>query len=129
MTAPIVDSAPDISPGDQATVSLPLPPGVWDLSLQYVSDVDVKLSSEGRHWTMPAYVGRPGPIFDVGTVTGNGTASPVRVSLYAARPSALSGADLYALPHALMATPHPGLRHLVPLKNSCRRYIDWFQLG
>jgi hypothetical protein len=128
MAKPLVVSMTPIPVGATDKLPLRLPPGTWDLSLQYESPVGLTLAAAGRRWTMPAYTDRPGPEFRVGSVTSDGS-SQVVVSVHAARPSSLTGPDLAALTSALIAVRTPGVRALIPLRNACGRYVDWYRRG
>ena len=123
--APVTAGMPVLTPGAHATVSLKLPAGTWDLSLQYESAVPLSLSAEGRQWQMPAYIDRPGPFFSVGRVISPG--GTVRVAVAANRPSLLTGSHLIAEPIVMAAVREPDRRVLVPLRQACGRYVDWYQ--
>jgi hypothetical protein len=125
MTPPVIRSIAGIPPGGTERVSLSLPPGTWQLSLQYISAVDVEVTAGATHWTMPAYLDRPGPIFAIGSITSSG--NPVVLAFHADRPSSLTGGDLLAQPDALIVTRMPDTRELTPLRRSCGRYIDWYR--
>jgi hypothetical protein len=125
MVPPVIRGLTTIEPGGVEQVTLPLPVGRWELSLQYVSAVDIELTAGGERWSMPAYLDRPGPWFAVGSVGSVGT--PVSVTLRAARPSSIIGFNLAALTNAIVATRSPDIRQLIPLSRSCGRYIDWYR--
>lgn len=125
MSPPVIGALTAIPAGGIERVTLPLRPGRWELSLQYVSAVNLELSVGGQRWQMPAYLDRPGPVFAVGTVRSGGT--PIVVTIRADRPSPTTGPNLNALTTALVATRIPNVRTLVPLRRSCGRYIDWYR--
>jgi hypothetical protein len=128
MATPVTVPGPGLPPGGAATVSLPLPAGRWEISIQYVSDFVVELSAGSSTWTMPAFLGRPGPFFGIGAVTGLGTKSPVQLTIRAPRPSVLTGGKLFASIPTIAATREPSTRTIVPLRAACGRYVDWFRL-
>lgn len=101
--------------------------GRWQLSMQYESAAKIQVYVGDKHWTMPAYLDRPGPWFNVGTFTSNGT--PTIVTLAADKPSAIAGPTLNALIYGLVATPVPDTRQVVPLSKACGRYVDWYRLS
>jgi hypothetical protein len=78
---------------------------------------------------MPAYLGRQGPFFVVGRVSGQGIASPVAVTFTADRPSALTGAlgNLFTYVPTIAATRAPDSRQIVPLSRVCGRDVDWYR--
>ena len=126
MVPPVTASVGPMSPGHSAKVSLRLPAGRWQLSLQYTSPVDLRITAASGHWTMPAYADRPGPVFAIGSIRSNG--QPLAVTVHADKPSSLTGTNLLAVVNALVATPSPYTRTLMPLKRSCGRFIDWYSL-
>lgn len=125
MAPPLVTSLTALPPGASEHVSVSLAAGRWELSLQYTSAVDLELSAGGTRWRMPAYLDRPGPVFDVGSMTSSG--APVTITVRAVKPSALTGPGLAALPTALVATHSPDVRVVQSLRRSCGRYVDWYQ--
>ena len=125
MTPPVITGLGALRPGASETVLMRLPAGTWQLSLQYVSPVALDASAGGHRWTVTPYVDRPGPFFAVGSVTSSG--QPVPFYLTASRPSSLTGPDLLAAPTAVVATRLPDTRTLLPLRQSCGRYVDWYR--
>jgi hypothetical protein len=126
MPPPVTAALTAIPPGASETTTLHLPAGRWDLSLQYLSPLDVRVSVPGGQVRMPAYVDRPGPFFAVTSVTSTG--APIPVTLTALRPSSITGPLLAALVTALAAVRSPDSRTLLPMRQACGRYIDWFRL-
>jgi hypothetical protein len=124
---PVTVALAPTPPGTGPTVTLRLPRGRWDLSLQYTSPVPVEVTARGLARTMPAYGDRWGPYFAVGSVVSTG--APMTLLIHATRPSSLTGSDLGALLSSLAATPSPDPRTLVPLRRACGRYVDWFRIG
>lgn len=116
-----------LAPGSNTTVTLRLPRGAWDLSLQYTSEEALKLAAGGGKWELPANTARPGPYFYFGTVLSN--AKPVLVHIYETHPSRFVSSIDWANLSNLAATRHPDTRVLVPLARACGRYVDWYLLG
>ena len=79
MTKPVTVPLSSMRPGGSQHVTLRLPNGRWDLSLQYVSAVDVSVAAGSQHWRMPAYLDRPGPLFAVGSVTSDGQPMALKI--------------------------------------------------
>ena len=78
---------------------------------------------------MPAYLGRNGPWFAVGAVTGRGVNSPVTLKTTVQRPSLLTGLRVTAVSiYSIAATRIPDTRTIVPLKDACGKYVDWYRL-
>jgi len=128
MVTPVTVAGPAFLPGAAGAVSIPLPPGRWELSIQYTSNVDVHLSTDGSRWTMPAYLGRLSPFFDLGSVTGRGVRSPLLLTIASRRPSFLTGTggNLFTDVPVIAATRIPDIRRMVPLRRACGQYVDWY---
>jgi hypothetical protein len=124
---PVSGALSALPPGGHERVTLRLPAGRWQLSLQYTSPTDLTLSATGHRWRMPAYDDRPGPIFGVGSLRSSG--SPLILTVRADKPNFLTGADLVAFTTTVFATRDPDRRTLVPLSRSCGRYVDWYRLS
>jgi hypothetical protein len=131
MSTPVTVPGRGLLAGGSIALSVPLPRGEWELSIQYVSSFVVELSAQGRHWTMPAYLGRPGPFFAVGSVSGAGASSPVTLTITALRPSRLTGTGdlLFTSVPVIAFTRIPDSRQLVPLRQACGKYVDWYRLS
>ena len=71
MAQPMMFRGVELAPGGAADVPLPLPAGRWS-AIGYTSTVTMHFAAEGRRYGMPAYVGRPGAFFNVGSVIGTG---------------------------------------------------------
>jgi hypothetical protein len=126
MTPPVVVPMTPIAPGGRERVTMMVPRGRWQLSLQYISGVNLEVDAGAASWRMPAYLDRPGPVFAIGSIVSAGR--PIAVTVRADRPSSITGPSLGAATTALIATHLPDTRALVPLRRSCGRYVDWFRL-
>jgi len=129
MAPPVTVPGPGLHAGDTEYVFLPLPRGRWEISIQYVSSFKLEVSTPRVNWTMPAYLGRQGPFFAVGAVAGQGVAKPVLLRIIARRPSLLTGVDLFATVPMIAATRLPDTRWLVPLRQACGQYVDWYRVS
>ena len=127
MTAPATAGLSAILPGGSDTTSVVVPPGQWNLSLQYESPEPLDITAGGRHFTMPAYDDRPGPFFPIGSVTSTGA----RISVIVHEPTAtaFTGHGLAALLTQVAAVRSPDPRVLVPMNRACGRYVDWYRLA
>jgi hypothetical protein len=123
--------------GSSSSRTIDLPPGRWDLSLQYQSRNPITVSAPGLHRGMPANLDRMGSFFGVGTVTGGG---PVRVRVTVDRlgligrllgakghTRALNSPGFHALGE-LAATRHGERPQEIPLARACGRYVDSYTL-
>jgi hypothetical protein len=132
MSTPVTVPGPSfIFAGAFAQVGLPLPPGRWELSVQYISSFNFRVGAQGHTWSMPAYLGRQGPFFAVGPVTGQGTKAPVIVAFSVDKPSFLTGIfdDLFTVVPTIAATRIPDSRRIVPLGRACGQYVDWYRVA
>jgi hypothetical protein len=130
MATPVVAPGASLSAGQSGSMSLALPAGRWELSAEYLSYFNLDFRAEGRRWTMPAYLGRNGPWFAVGEVTGHGVRDPVTITAAAERPSPLTGNRVTAVSiYQIAATRVPDTRELLPLRDACGTYVDWYRLS
>jgi hypothetical protein len=127
MPAPVTVAGTVLSPGQSAAIQLPLPRGSWEISLQFVGAEELEFAAQGRHWTLPPYLGRPVPFFAVGVVNGLGVSSPVTLTVKAIRPSFLDGNSPTVGMGTIAATVLPNTRLIVPLSRACGKYVDWFR--
>jgi hypothetical protein len=122
----------NLAPGETASQQVKLPPGRWELSLQYVSPVTgVTVRAPGLEVHLPAGVDaaipyRPdqGPYWPVGEVTGSG--EPVTVSVTADDVDwfqSLIGVDAPAVVGNLTAVNPDGFK-LVPTADACKLFVD-----
>jgi hypothetical protein len=122
----------NLAPGQTASQTIPLPPGRWTFSLQYVSPVTgLTVRAPGLDVHLPAGVDaaipyRPdqGPYWPVGTITSTG--GPVTVSVTADDVDwfqSLIGVDAPAVIGNLTAVNPDGFK-LVPTADACRLFVD-----
>jgi hypothetical protein len=122
----------NLAPGETASQQIVLPPGKWELSLQYVSPVTgVTVRAPGLDVHLPAGVDaaipyRPdqGPYWPVGTITGSG--GPVTVSVTADDVNwfqSLIGVDAPAVIGNLTAVNPDGFKE-VPTASACGLFVD-----
>lgn len=131
MPTPVAIPGPSLPAGARATFELPLPRGRWELSIKYISSFNLDLTAAGAQRTMPAYLGQPGPFFAVGAVTTTGATAYTPITIQAQRPSFLTSSsdNLYAAVTTIAATRIPDTRHIVPLRDACGKYVDWYRLS
>jgi hypothetical protein len=122
----------NLAPGQTASQRIQLPPGRWELSIQYVSPVTgIEVKAPGLTAHLPAgmdaaipYRPDQGPYWPVGEITSKG--GPVRVSVTADdvnRFQSLVGVDAPALIGNLTAVNPDGFK-LVPTGSACRLFVD-----
>jgi hypothetical protein len=121
-----------LAPGETATQTIRLPPGHWDLSIQYVSPVTgIQVRAPGLETSLPAGVDaaipyRPdqGPYWPVGQITTNG--GPVTFSVRADDVDGFQnflGVDAPAVIGNLTAVNPDGFK-MVPTASACSLYVD-----
>jgi hypothetical protein len=124
-------------PGTTASQTLRLPPGRWDLSLQYVSRRPLTVRAGTLRTTVAANLDRMGPLFGIGTTDGGTIRVTVRqqdlTGLARAlgtrgRTRALNSPRSQPL-GMIVATRHGGPGRRVPLARACGQYVDWYTVA
>jgi hypothetical protein len=121
----------EVPPGGEASQEISLPPGSWELSIQYLSPVSgIEVEAPGLSETLPSGVEaaipyRPdqGPYWPVGTVDGGGK---IEITVKADELNTLQkllGVDAPAVIGNVTAVQTDGIR-LNPLAASCGLYVD-----
>jgi hypothetical protein len=121
----------ELAPGDQASQEIALPPGRWELSIQYASPVSgIEVEAPGLAEDLPSGVEaaipfRPdqGPYWTVGSVDGGGK---IEITVKADELNTLQkllGVDAPAVIGNVTAVQTEGIR-LNPLAASCHLYVD-----
>jgi hypothetical protein len=121
--------------GSTAWRTVSLPPGRWDLSLQYVSRNPIDVIVGGRTTTLPANLDRLGPLFSAGIAGGGRVDVRIRVHrLHGIGPLLGATARTRAMDSyhhqplgALVATRREAPER-VPLSQACDRYVDSYVL-
>lgn len=122
-------------PGGEAWMTVTLPRGRWDLSLQYLSATPVSVRAPGLAAELAPNFGLITAFWPAGSVTSDGR--PFRLTVKAAERTWF--ARLLGRPRPMRAALAPGLRPLwgaaftrrgatprrIPLREACGRYVDW----
>lgn len=122
---PVVAAVPPLPRGASVTTPLRLKPGTWDLALPYMSPRPLEVRAAGRRFSLPASLDRPGVRLPAGAIEVTRT-GPVPVTVTATK-SRLTPRSAVAIPESVVATRR-GTARLVPLREACGRYVDWYQL-
>ena len=131
------DEGSVLETGEEASQSLKLPAGSWNLSLQYFSPFDLTLSAPGFSEELKAALdgqrpntislGNNGQFWPAGRFESDG--GKVRFTVETAEASALqslAGYDGKAYLGELVAVPAKPHR-TVPLSQACDSWIDWYE--
>lgn len=122
--------------GQEARLSVRLPRGSWDVSLQYVSNTGLDLSTGRLRETMPPTLDRLSPFYFVGTIRVP-RARTIAVTVRAREMNALarllrapgltrSQGVTANLPLGEIAfTRHGAQERVIPVRQACGRYVDW----
>jgi len=130
------EPASKLSPGESATQTLRLPPGRWELSMQYQSPiVDLTVEAAGEIFEVPAAMDGAipfrlgeGPFWPVGEVTTDGSGTEIT-----ARPDDVStlqgllGVDREAAVGNIVATQTDPYR-TIDFSQACGAYIDHYTI-
>ena len=109
--------------GTTATIPVALPRGVWELSIQYRSPVELKLRAPGLRRTVLPNLDVPGPLWRVGVVTASGT---VKVSIDV--PGTWLARKRLALVSSLAFVRADDRLRVLPLRESCGKFVDWYRI-
>jgi hypothetical protein len=121
-------SAALIDPGESRTTTMRLGRGRWELSLQYISRREVTVEVDGEVvGRLPANLARPGPLWRIGEIEQRRAGRRAIRLLVDDDP--IGSTNHAALPRGIAATRLDSGRRLVPLREACGRYVDWYTLG
>jgi hypothetical protein len=110
-------------PGGSQVTTLTLPPGPWDLSLQFTSDQAVTVRGGGLNVWLPPNHDRPGSRWPIGRVISTGR--PIALTLHVTDPDLVASDTQWFAPGQLMAV-RPGADRAIPLRKACGQYVDWY---
>lgn len=128
-------SALPLTPGADGAMRVRLPPGRWDVSLQYANATGLELEGPGLRTSLPAYMGRGGPFWAAGTVRSDGG----EITLRAHAPHRSIVGRLLGTPRPFRVQFFPGRGNvnrvaftragarpeLVPIRRACGRWVDF----
>ncbi|MBA3748136.1 MAG: hypothetical protein H0W96_11695, partial [Solirubrobacterales bacterium] len=118
---PVVAASGAIVPGGSVPLTLNLPRGTWELSLQYTSALPLRIEYRGGRITAPANTTRPGPLFALKRVESRGR--PLTFYVIAEKQSRLTSRLSITNLTALSAAP-VGPKQVVSLREACGRFVD-----
>ena len=118
---PVTVPSGAVGAGGSLVVSLKLPRGTWDVSLQYVSNLPLRIEYAGRRLTAPANTTRPGPLYGLTRVRSRG--ETLTFYVIAERQSRLTS-ELAATTLTSVAATPVAPKRVVSLRAACGRYVD-----
>jgi hypothetical protein len=127
----------ELGPGDSVSQELKLPPGTWDLSLQYQSPVvGLTIEASGQEFELPAAMDGAipfrlgeGPFWPVGRIEV--AQGPVEITVRADDLSAIQsllGVNRRAAIGNIVATA-PDPYRVIPFTDACGAYVDHFEVA
>ena len=126
--APRVTAMATLVPGASEDVVLRLPAGRWSLSLPFTSPQAIVVRGPGLDVTLPPNLDRPGSVWPVGNMFSTGTPITLKFAMqHSGLLSSASPITQYFTPQALVAT-RPAADQIVPPREACGRYVDWYRL-
>jgi hypothetical protein len=105
---------------------LPLRAGTWELSAKYTSTHRLRVDADGRAVELEPQLARLGTFWPVEEVRAS---SPVEVRLRHEDPNPLPANSQTALVDGIAAVRTDRRGRLIPLREACGRYVDWYSLG
>ncbi len=118
----LIPPPPVLAPGASATVTLDLPAGTWDLSVQYLARIPARLQIGARRvGYLPANTTRQGPYWPMARIRSTG--EPIGLLVIAERQSRLTSPNDVVEITSIAATDARGQR-TVPLREACGRAVD-----
>ncbi len=114
-----------IGAGDTAVVPLRLTAGTWDIVASYNGPFATTWKAPGMKTAhLPAYLDRPGPRWPVGRVKLT-RATTLPVTITADDPLLSSPSNSVTI--SLVGAQKVQRQQVVPLRQACGRYIDWYR--
>ena len=113
---------------DGQRLSLGLPPGRWNVSLQYTSSHPLEVRGGGLNAELPPVIDRAGS-FRVAGGLSRRAAGPQELRLRVEDPSPLPTNTRGAGVDRVSATRAGARPRAVPLSRACGLYVDWYTLG
>ncbi len=123
---PVIARQPSVSvltAGMTVTQQVTLPPGRWQVSLQYTSPTSLLMRTSGLISLLPAALEHQGPYWPVGNVTSTGRRLTIQVKVNAPPTLATSRSAVLGNIAFVESNFAP---QMVPLSTACGRYVDWY---
>jgi hypothetical protein len=117
-----------IQAGDSGGATVSLPRGTWEISMPYTAPQRLRVSlGRGDGGSGAPNLARPGPVWRIGEVTQD---RPGRRTVeLKVDEDGLGSKNHPALLSTLAFVRTDAPHRLVPLREACGRYVDWYTLG
>ena len=112
--------------GEPTRYLVTLPPGLWDLSLQYQSPTALEVIASGGGAELPPLQEEVGPYWVAGRLRSRGGSNEVRVTAADLPPFARRRTVLLG---GLAATRAGAPERTVTLRRACGRYVTWYSVA
>jgi hypothetical protein len=122
-TRPVVLEGGAVPSGSTTVRWVRLPPGVWQISMQYMSPVTLRIAAPGLRVQLPATLDRMGPFWRVGNVDGGRT---MKIAISADRAPFIAprrSAAVNAITAVRLEKPR-----MLALAAACGKYVDWYRV-
>ncbi len=113
-----------LAAGTAATQQVTLPPGRWQVSLQYTSSTSLLVRTPELSSVLPAALEHQGPYWPAGDITSTGRRLTIQVKVHA--PPTLATSRSATLGDLAFVRVDVAPR-VMPLNTACGRYVDWYR--
>jgi hypothetical protein len=122
---PLMTDVPGLPLGGSSQVPIQLPAGTWNLAARYRSTTPLRIMYGSlRVGGLSPNTDWPGPYWSAGKIVSDGR--PQQLVVIAERETRFGGSAVPASISALVAVSDKGEK-VVPLKQACGKYIDWYR--
>ena len=112
-----------LAAGAEVNQRITLPPGRWQLSMQYTSSTPVKIDVSNLDSVIPATLEHQGPYWPVGSVISIGQPLTIQVKVHSPPPLITTRYSMLgSMAFVRLGEPQKS----VPLSAACGRYVDWY---
>jgi hypothetical protein len=124
---PLMTNVAGLPLGGSSQVPIQLPAGTWNLAARYTSTTPLRIMYGSlRVGGLPPNSDWPGPYWSAGRIVSDG--HPQQLVVIAERQSRFGGSAIPASVAALVAVSDKGEK-VVPLKQACGQYVDWYRMS
>lgn len=121
---PVTLQPPFVTAGTSEQMAFELAAGTWELDLPYISPREVEVEDGSFHATLPANLDPLGQRWPLGRFTSDGQPSTMTFSV---SKNLLTPSTSAAVLGPITATPAGSHDRIVPIRQACGRYVDWYR--